>query len=113
MARREATRATIGSFLRELGKRFAFDPLSTALAKIERGQERDIDDVRALVHSGAVTLQQIVAGFNEIAPRIEREALPRVREDDFRRKIDAVVQLLSAGPATQGNEPGDHHSSLR
>lgn len=75
---------------------YAFDPLSTALAKIERGQERDIDDVRALTSAGAVTVQQIVAGFNEIAPRIEREALPRVQEDDFRRKVDAAVRLLTA-----------------
>lgn len=82
---------------------YAFDPLSTALAKIERGQERDIDDVRALVRSGAVTLQQIVEGFNEIAPRIGREALPRVHEDDFRRKVNAVVQLLTIGPTEQDN----------
>lgn len=71
---------------------YAFDPLSTALAKIERGQERDIDDVLALCRTGAVGVDEIMAGFEEIAPRIETEALPRIREDDFRRKVDAFVR---------------------
>jgi len=74
---------------------YAFDPLSTALAKIERGQERDVDDVLALCRTGALTIEQIVAGFDEIAPRIDTEALPRIREDDFRRKVEAFVTRAS------------------
>jgi hypothetical protein len=72
---------------------FGFDPLSTALAKIERGQERDIDDVLALCRSGVVRVSRIVEAFEEIAPRIETEALPRVAEPDFRRKVEAFVVL--------------------
>jgi hypothetical protein len=70
---------------------YAFDPLSTALAKIERGQERDIDDVLALVQTGVLSLDQIVQAFEEIAPRIETEALPRITEQDFRRKVEAFT----------------------
>src|SRR5579871_3474376 len=53
---------------------YAFDPLSTALAKIERGQERDIEDVLALCRTGVLSVDQIAQSFEEIAPRIETEA---------------------------------------
>jgi hypothetical protein len=70
---------------------YAFDPLSTALAKIERGQERDIDDVLALCRTGVLGVDQIAQAFEEIAPRIETEALPRITELDFRRKVVAFT----------------------
>ena len=73
---------------------YAFDPLSTALAKIQRGQERDISDVSTMCQAGLINLDQIVAAFEEIAPRIETEALPRVTEQDFRRKIGAFANRL-------------------
>jgi sugar phosphate isomerase/epimerase len=74
----------------------AFDPVSTALAKIERGHERDIDDVLALCRAGVIGVEQIVAAFEEIAPRIETEALPRITEEDFRRKVEAFVRRAQA-----------------
>jgi hypothetical protein len=74
----------------------AFDPLSTALAKIERGQERDIDDVLALCSTGVLTVETIVQAFEEIAPRIETEALPRITEQDFRRKVAAFAVRAQA-----------------
>jgi hypothetical protein len=75
---------------------YAFDLLSTALAKIERGQERDIDDVLALCRTGALGVKQIAQAFEEIAPRIETEALPRITEQDFRRKVEAFTLRASA-----------------
>ena len=75
---------------------YAFDPLSTALAKIERGQERDIDDVLALCRSGVLNADQIAQGFEEISVRIETEALPRITEQDFRRKIVAFMVRAQA-----------------
>jgi hypothetical protein len=74
---------------------YAFDLLSTALSKIERGQERDIEDVLALCHTGAIGVKQILQAFDEIAPRIETEALPRITEQDFRRKIEAFMVRAS------------------
>ncbi|MGH2447797.1 MAG: DUF6036 family nucleotidyltransferase [Chloroflexota bacterium] len=71
---------------------FAFDPVSTSLAKIERGAARDTQDVLALVHSGIVDLETLRAALDEIAPRLEHESI-RVDERDFRRKFEAFVLL--------------------
>lgn len=71
---------------------FTFDPISTALAKIERGTSQDIDDTRALLNSRKVTLDQLEDAFAEILPRLERESL-RVDEEDFRRKFEAFLRL--------------------
>jgi hypothetical protein len=71
---------------------FVFDPISTALAKIERGSTRDIQDALALVQRGYVDMSLLTAAFEEIMPRIETESL-RVDEDDFRRKFEAFLKL--------------------
>jgi hypothetical protein len=72
---------------------FAFDPLTTALSKIERGLERDVTDALALQQAGQFTLAELTAAFEEIVPRLEREAIPRVQEGDFRRKLAAFINL--------------------
>jgi hypothetical protein len=71
---------------------FTFDPISTALAKIERGSNRDIGDALTLVRRGIVELSDLSAAFEEILPRLETESL-RVEETDFRRKFDAFLAL--------------------
>jgi len=73
---------------------FLFDPVSTALAKIERGSNQDIDDVLALLAAGRLRLDSLVDAFEEIIPRLEAESV-RVDEADFRRKFDAFVRLAS------------------
>jgi hypothetical protein len=83
---------------------FAFDPISTVLAKIERVTRRDIDDALALLQAGQVTLLQLTASFEEIVPRLEREYL-RVDPDDFYLKFAAFLELAtihqtSLGPQT-------------
>jgi hypothetical protein len=72
---------------------FTFDPISTALAKIERGSNRDIEDVLALVRRDTVQVADLKSAFEEIMPRVERESL-RVDEADFRRKFEAFLTLL-------------------
>lgn len=71
---------------------FTFDPISTALAKIERGSNRDIEDALSLVGRGIVGLPELAAAFEEIVPRLEIESL-RVDEFDFRRKLEAFLVL--------------------
>lgn len=71
---------------------FTFDPVATALAKIERGSSQDIDDVLNMLGAGLLSLDQITAAFAEIAPRLETESL-RVDEEDFRRKLLAFTGL--------------------
>jgi hypothetical protein len=71
---------------------FTFDPISTALSKIERGASKDIDDALMLVRRGLVTLSELSAAFEEILPRLEQESL-QVDPDDFQRKFQAFVSL--------------------
>ncbi|HZS87919.1 MAG TPA: hypothetical protein VFE42_10575 [Chloroflexota bacterium] len=66
---------------------------STALSKIERGLQRDIADALAWLEAGQISRGQLVAAFEEIVPRLEREAVPRVQESDFRRKLAAFRTL--------------------
>ncbi len=69
-----------------------FDPISTALSKIERGSSRDIDDVLALLRREVISVPELEAAFEAILPRLETESL-RVDELDFRRKFEDFLQL--------------------
>jgi len=72
---------------------YTFDPISTALSKIERGSNRDIDDVLALLRRGIIGVPELHAAFETILPRLETESL-RVDEEDFQRKFDGFLQLV-------------------
>lgn len=78
---------------------YTFDPVSTALAKIERGSSRDIDDVLALLRRGIVSISELQTAFDEIVPRLETESL-RVDESDFRRKFEALLRLAGGNLAS-------------
>jgi hypothetical protein len=54
---------------------FHFDLYSMALSKIERGTERDFQDVVALVQSGRIDPAELDAAFHEIVPRIATEGM--------------------------------------
>jgi hypothetical protein len=71
---------------------YTFDPVSTALSKIERGSSRDIDDVLALLDQGIVSVPELQLAFEAILPRLETESL-RVDEYDFRRKFKGLLRL--------------------
>jgi hypothetical protein len=71
---------------------YTFDPVSTALSKIERGSSRDVDDVLALLDRGIVSVPQLQKAFEAILPRLETESL-RVDEYDFRRKFEGLLRL--------------------
>jgi hypothetical protein len=72
---------------------YAFDPVSTTLAKVERGASRDIEDALALLRRGVVTVPELQTAFEAILPRLETESL-RVDESDFRRKFERFLQLV-------------------
>ena len=58
----------------------------------------------ALLKAGELNVVDLVDAFEEIVPRLEREAMPRVQEGDFRRKLDAFLALAKQnelGPATE------------
>lgn len=66
---------------------FHFDLYSVALSKIERGTERDFQDVIALVRSGRIDLIELDAAFHEILPRVATEGMagmdPAVFEEHY------------------------------
>ena len=49
-----------------------FDPYSQALAKVERGFEQDLDDVRAMLDSGLIDPQRALELFDEVESQLFR-----------------------------------------
>lgn len=66
-----------------------FDFVAQALAKIERGHERDLDDVRAMLERGLVTRQTLAERFAAIEQDLYR--FPAVDPAAYRRAVEAVV----------------------
>jgi hypothetical protein len=66
-----------------------YDPTAQALAKIERGHARDLDDVRAMLARGLVTPDGLHAAFNAGVDRLYR--YPAVDPDSYRRALQSVL----------------------
>ena len=67
-----------------------FDLYSQALAKLERGHARDLEDVREMLARGLVESGRLRACFAEIEPELYR--FPAVDPADFRRSVDEIVR---------------------
>ena len=68
---------------------YHYDPCSQALAKIERGHERDRVDVQALLRQGLVRPLQLRELFREITPALIR--YPSIDPEAFARKVDEAL----------------------
>lgn len=69
--------------------RFAhFDPYSQALSKLERGHERDLEDMRAMLRLGIVEPQRMRELFEEIEPELYR--FPAIEPTRFRAAVEAA-----------------------
>jgi hypothetical protein len=66
-----------------------FDLYSQALAKLERGHEQDVADVRELLERGLVEPVKLRGFFAEIEPELYR--FPAVDPRDFRRSVDEAA----------------------
>jgi hypothetical protein len=66
-----------------------FDFYSQALAKIERGFEQDLDDVREMLARGLVEPARLRELYDAIEPELFR--YPALSPDTFRRKLDAAM----------------------
>lgn len=66
-----------------------FDLRAQALAKIERGHDRDLADVQAMLGRGLVAPAELWRYFEAIQPDLFR--FPAVDERAFRRAIDAAL----------------------
>lgn len=62
-----------------------FDFYSQALAKLERGHERDMLDVRAFVEEGLVDRQKLRDFFEDIRPSLKK--FPAIEEMEFAKSV--------------------------
>ena len=72
---------------------FHFDPTAQALAKIERGHPRDLDDVQAMIERGYVTVEGLERTFAAIEPELFR--YPAVDPTSFRKRLQRAVARAS------------------
>ena len=73
---------------------FYFDFYSIALSKIERGNSRDIDDVKLLVQQGIITLNELDAAYREVLAQLGQGRYPRITPQRFSERYTAVRPLL-------------------
>lgn len=66
-----------------------FDPTAQALAKLERGHDRDLADVQAMLDRGLVDRDALSAAFAEIESELHR--FPAIDPPAFRRRVEAQV----------------------
>jgi hypothetical protein len=72
---------------------YHYDLYAQALAKIERGHSKDLDDVRQMMARGLVKPAELLARFAEIESRLYR--YPAIDPASFRRAVEAVAQRAS------------------
>lgn len=71
-----------------------FDFYSIALSKIERGNNRDIADVRLLVQQKIITLNELDAAYQEVLAQLGRGKYPRVTPQRFAERYNTIRKLL-------------------
>ena len=69
---------------------YHYDPYAQALAKIERGHTKDLNDVAELLERGLVEPQRLRELFQEIESRLHR--FPAVDPARFRRRLDDALR---------------------
>lgn len=74
---------------------FHFDFRTQALAKIERGHDRDLRDVDAMLARGLVDVDAIVSAFETAEPRLVR--YPSLDAGAFRAKVEAYADRARSG----------------
>ena len=73
---------------------FYFDFYSIALSKIERGNNRDIADVKLLVQQGIITLNELDVAYQEVLAQLGKGRYPRITPQRFSERYTAIRKLL-------------------
>lgn len=73
---------------------FYFDFYSIALSKIERGNNRDIADVRLLVQEGMINLQDLDTDYEEVLAQLGKGRYPRITPQRFSERYQVIRKLL-------------------
>lgn len=68
---------------------FHFDLYSVSLGKLDRGQEKDFEDVEGLLDSGRIEFDHLRRYYEEVLPRCGSESL-RQDPDRLRRHFEAL-----------------------
>lgn len=70
-----------------------FDFYSQALAKLERGHERDLVDVHAMFEHELLRAETLLSAYEEIEPELYR--FPAISPAQFRERVAAAVRRRS------------------
>lgn len=65
---------------------YHFDPYSQALSKLERGLDRDLDDVRAMRDHGMIESRRLLELFTAVEPNLYR--YPAIDPRAFRARVE-------------------------
>jgi Nucleotidyltransferase of unknown function (DUF6036) len=77
---------------------FYFDFYSIALSKIERGNTRDIADVKLLIEQGIITLDELDKAYQEVLAQLGKGRYPRITPQRFMERYQAIRRLLERWP---------------
>lgn len=72
-----------------------FDFYSQALAKLERGHERDLADVQAMLDRDLIDSDRLLALFDEISTRLH--LFPAISPERFRERVERAVLERRSG----------------
>lgn len=73
---------------------FYFDFYSIALSKIERGNSRDIADVRLLVQQKVIALDELDIAYQEVLAQLGQGRYPKLTPQRFTERYVAIRKLL-------------------
>jgi hypothetical protein len=71
---------------------FHFDLVSTSLSKLGRGYEQDLADVRSLIAAGMVSVEDLQAAWQEIAPRLPERGMSSAEVAEFADNLRLVLE---------------------
>jgi hypothetical protein len=73
---------------------FYFDFYSIALSKIQRGNTRNVNDVRLLLQNGYIDLPGLDAAYQAVLPLVGKRPYSRLDPKQFAARYAAIRQLL-------------------
>ena len=81
-----------GRFIRDVDRVafYHFDLYAQALAKLERGHQQDLDDVRAMLDRSLIDPQRAMAYFERLEPQLYR--FPAIDPASFRAAVERITR---------------------
>jgi len=73
---------------------FYFDFYSIALSKIQRGNTRDVNDVKLLLQNGYIDLSSLDAAYQTVLPQVGKRPYNRLDPKQFAARYAAIRQLI-------------------